>query len=98
MADIIKTSSGYFDGGYDADGNHVLIEIVDKQAREGGGATYTAGDGIEINNNVISTSLAENGGLEFVDGKLSVAKAPTSKPFNEDTYNDFVIGESHNIQ
>lgn len=95
MADIIKTSSGYFDGGYDADGNHVLIEIVDKQAREGGGAIYTAGDGIEINNNVISTSLAEDSGLEFVDGKLSVAKAPTSKPFNEDTYNDFVLNESH---
>lgn len=97
MADIIKTSSGYFDGGYDADGNHVLIEIVDKQAREGGGATYTAGDGIEINNNVISTSLAEDSGLEFVDGKLSVAKV-TTKPFNEDTYNDFVDEGSYSIQ
>lgn len=98
MADIIKTSSGYFDGGYDADGNHILIEIVDKQAREGGGTTYIAGDGIEINSNVISTSLAEDSGLEFVDGKLSVAKAPTTKPFNEDTYNDFVDEGSYSIQ
>lgn len=64
----------------------------------GGGTTYTAGDGIEISGDVISALLAENSGLEFVDGKLSVAKAPTTKPFNEDTYNDFVFDESHNIQ
>lgn len=63
----------------------------------GGGTTYTAGDGIEISGDVISALLAENGGLEFVNGKLSVAKV-TTKPFNEDTYNDFVLDEKHDAQ
>jgi len=44
---------------------------------QGGGSSYTAGDGIEITNNIVSVSLAENGGLDFKASSIDGAMADT---------------------
>ena len=52
--------------------NAVTSNGVAKAIAEGGGTTYTAGDGIDINDGTVSTKLADGSGLRFDDGGLQI--------------------------
>lgn len=52
--------------------NAVTSNGVAKAIAEGGGTTYTAGDGIDITAGEISAKLADGSGLRFDDGGLQI--------------------------